>query len=244
TIRRVRGALTYPAFMMTFAVVTTVFLLAFVLPKFTAIYASKAAALPLPTKVLMVSSDFLVAHYVALPVGVAVTIVATLVYRRTRSGRRVWDYLQLRIPLMGPMFRKLHLSRGLRMVGTMAGAGVNLVDCVATARDLCGNTYFTELWDDVRDQLQVGRQLSDPLFASPLVPRSVAAMIHSAEKGGKLAGVLEQVSVYAEAELKEKIADVTRYIEPIMIIVMGGIIGGVSLALLLPIFSMSKVMAQ
>jgi type II secretory pathway component PulF len=167
-----------------------------------------------------------------------------MAYVRTAGGRRAWHYLQLRIPLLGPMFRKLHLARGLRMVGTMAAAGVNLVDCVNTARDLCGNTYFVDLWDDVRDQLQVGRQLSEPLFASPLVPKSVAAMISSAEKGGKLAGVLEQVSTYAEAELKEKIADVTRYIEPIMIIVMGGIIGGVSMALLLPIFSMSKVMAQ
>ena len=88
------------------------------------------------------------------------------------------------------------------------------------------------------------KELSEPLFHSPLVPRSVSQMLHSGEKSGKLAQVMEQVSNYAEAELKEQISDLTRYIEPVMIVVMGLIIGGVAMALLLPIFTISRVMAQ
>jgi type IV pilus assembly protein PilC len=148
------------------------------------------------------------------------------------------------MPLLGAMYRKLHLSRGLRMVGTLAGAGVNLIDCVATARDLCANGYFGDMWDAVSQQIQAGKQLSEPLFESNLVPRSVAQMIHSGERGGKLAYVLEQISGFAEQELKEQILNLTRYIEPAMIVIMGIIIGGVALAMLLPIFTISKVMAS
>ena len=142
------------------------------------------------------------------------------------------------------MFRKLYLSRGLRLVGTMASGGVSLVDCVKTARDLCANSYFKELWDEVSQQIQAGKQFSEPLFRNSLVPRSVSQMLHSAERSGKLAQVMEQVAGFAEEELKQTIADMTRYIEPIMISIMGGIIGTVVLALMLPIFTISKVIVK
>jgi type IV pilus assembly protein PilC len=244
TLRRVKGALTYPSIMLAFAVSTTIFLLAFVLPKFTVIYASKKAALPVPTQVLMNVSDFIVIHWLGLIVGAAATAFLTYTYLQTTGGARVAHYVQLRLPLLGKMFRKLHLARGLRMVGTMSGAGISLVDCVNTARDLTSNSYYRDLWTRVSDQIQAGKQLSEPLFQSPLVPRSVSQMLHSGEKGGKLAFVMEQVSTYAEQELKEQIANLTRYIEPAMICVMGVIIGGVALALLLPIFTISRVMAN
>ena len=132
----------------------------------------------------------------------------------------------------------------MRMIGTMAGAGVSLVDCVHTAIDLCPNSYFREMWDDVLVQIQAGKQMSEPMRQSPLVPRSIAQMLYSGEKGGKLGFVMEQVAGYSETELKEKIAELTRYIEPAMIVVMGVIIGGVALALMLPIFTISKVVAR
>lgn len=244
TLRRVKGALTYPGIMLAFAVTTTLFLLTFVLPRFTAIYANKKAALPLPTKVLMNASDFVVGHWQVLLM-TALTVGAGLyVYLCTASGARLWHYVQLNVPLIGAMYRKLHLARGMRMIGTMGGAGVSLVDCVSTAHDLCGNSYFRELWDEVSRKIQTGKQLSDPLFNSPLVPRSIAQMIHSGEKSGKLSQVMEQVAAYSEQELKEKIVDLTRYIEPAMIVVMGAIIGGVALALMMPIFTISRVVAQ
>ena len=242
TTRKVKGALTYPLIMLSFAMTTTIFLLAFVLPRFTAIYANKKAALPVPTKVLMAISDSLVSHYLAILTGLVFAVVGGTFYFRSKAGARVWHYIQLHAPLLGKMFRKLHLSRGLRMVGTMAGSGVQLTDCIATAHDLCANTYFKELWTSVSAQIQAGKQLSEPLFESALVPRSVSQMIHSGEKGGKLAHVMEQVAGFAELELKEQIANMTRYIEPVMIIIMGFIIGGVAMALLLPIFTISRVM--
>jgi type IV pilus assembly protein PilC len=244
TMRRVKGALTYPAVMLAFAVTTTIFLLAFVLPKFAAIYASKGAALPTPTRILMGLSDFIVDHRISLPVCIAIAVAGLYAYTITPGGTRALHWVQLHIPVLGKMFRKLHLARSMRMIGTMAGAGVPLTDCVNTANDLCGNVYFRELWSGVLEKIQTGRQLGESMSDSALVPRSVTQMIHSGEKAGKLAFVMDQVSLFAEQELKEQIADLTRYIEPAMIIVMGCIIGGVALALLLPIFTISRVVAH
>jgi type IV pilus assembly protein PilC len=244
TVRRVKGALTYPAVMLTFATTTTIFLLAFVLPKFTAIYAQKAAALPMPTKILMNMSSFLINHKISLPIMLALLIGGTMAFVRTQPGLRALHWVQLHVPLLGAMFRKLHLARSIRMIGTMAGSGIPLVECVQTANDLCGNVYFQELWSTVLERIQMGRQLSDTMMEHPLVPRAIAQMIHSGEKSGKLAYVMDQVSGFAEQELKEQIAELTRYIEPIMIILMGCIIGGVALALLLPIFTISRVVAN
>ncbi|MDQ3441834.1 MAG: type II secretion system F family protein [Planctomycetota bacterium] len=243
-LRKVKGALTYPGIMLAFAGTTTIFLLAFVLPKFTSIYAGKGAALPMPTKILMAMSGFLVGHWMALIAGLTTAGVLAYFYFTTEGGTRVGHWIQINVPMIGKMFRKLHLARTLRMVGTMAGAGVNLLDAVQTAQDLCGNTYYRELWGKVSEQIQAGKQLSEPLFASPLVPRGISQMLHSGEKSGKLGAVMEQVSGYAEQELKEQISDLTRYIEPAMIIIMGILIGGVALALLLPIFTMSRVVAS
>jgi type IV pilus assembly protein PilC len=242
-VRKVKGALTYPAIMFSFAISTTTFLLAFVLPRFTVIYASKKAALPGPTQFLMFLSDFIVNDWAIIIASIFTIVAASIFYARTTSGERVFHYLQLQMPLFGKLYRKLHLARGLRMCGTMHGAGVQLLDCINTAHDLCPNTYFRDLWKQVGEQIQAGKQLSEPLFASALVPRSVSQMLFSGEKSGKLGPVMEQVSAFAELELKDQITGMTRYIEPLMIVVMGLIIGGVALALLLPIFTISKVLS-
>jgi type IV pilus assembly protein PilC len=243
-IRKVRGALIYPACMLGFAVTTTVFLLIFVLPRFASIYEGKSAALPLPTRALMGLSNGLVNHWLLWCLAVPALVVGTGFFLRTDPGQRALHYLQLNTPLLGKMFRKLYLSRGLRMLGTMGAAGVNLVDSVQTTHDLCANSYYRALWDNVSKSIQSGKQLSEPLFESNLVPRAVSQMLSSGEKSGKLSHVMEAVSGYAEQELKEQITELTRYIEPAMIMVMGVIIGGVAMALLLPVFTISRVMSH
>jgi type IV pilus assembly protein PilC len=243
-LRRVRGALTYPAIMLTFAVTTTIFLLAFVLPRFTVIYASRGAALPAPTRVLMAISACVTGHWAMLLGAAIATYVVGQLFFGSPFGRRCWHIAQLHVPLLGPLFRKLYLARGIRMIGTMSGAGVSLVDCVQTAHDLTSNSLYQDMWQDVLTKIQSGKQMSEPLAANPLVPRSLAQMVQSGERSGKLSFVLEQIAGFSEQELKETIADLTRYIEPAMIVVMGAIIGSVAMALMLPIFSISKVIAK
>ncbi len=244
TLRKVKGALTYPSIMLGFAVLTTVFLLIFVLPRFTTIYANKGAALPLPTKILMGMSNGLIHHWYIVVPSVLLAVVGGWIFFRSRTGVQCRDFLELNLPGIGAMFRKMHLSRGLRTIGTMAGSGVNLVECVETARELTSNGHYQRLWSRTLDQIQNGRPFSEPLSQSKLVPPAVTRMLASGEKGGKLGMVMEQVAGFSEHELKEKIAELTRYIEPAMILLMGLLIGGITLALLLPVFSISKVVAN
>ncbi|MEM8874996.1 MAG: type II secretion system F family protein [Planctomycetota bacterium] len=243
-MQKVRGALTYPSIMFSFAILTTVFLLAFVLPRFTKIYAGKEAALPRPTKILMGMSDFVVGNWLMLLIGSIVAAVLSWVWLKSDGGKAVWHGVQLKLPMLGPMFRDLHLSRGLRVVGTTAAAGVPLLECVGMARDLTENTKFQQLWDKTHDEIEQGAAFSAPLTRHPLVPAGVAEMVKAGEVGGKLGVVLEHIAESSEEQLKERIAQLTRYIEPAMIVGMGALIGGVAMAMLLPVFNISRVMSS
>jgi type IV pilus assembly protein PilC len=243
-IRKVRGALTYPAIMFSFAFVTCVFMLAFILPRFTVLYRGKEHLLPVPTKVLLALSNAITQHWMYLAPFTLLAIVVLWQWLRTEAGRELWHSLQLRIPLLGSMYRRLHLSRGLRLVGTLAGAGISLVDCLQNAEELAGNRHYARLWNNVGSRIRQGMPFSEAMRSSPLVPPAIAQMLHSGETAGKLAIVTEKVAEHAEVELKESITEVTRYIEPAMIILMGGLIGGMTMAMLLPVFTVSRVMAQ
>ena len=243
-VRKVRGALTYPLVMFGFAVTTTIFLLSFVLPRFVVIYRGKEDRLPTPTKVLIAISDVMTTQWHLLIPAVAGAGVMTFLFLRSPAGRTWWHTTQMKLPLLGTMFKSLHLSRGLRLIGTLAAAGVTLNECVDTARELASNEHYTKLWDSVGRRIGMGDPFSKPLEESKLVPSSTVQMIKSGEASGRLAQVTERVAEHAERDLKTKISEATRFIEPAMIILMGGLIGGVTMALLLPVFTVSRVMAQ
>ena len=142
------------------------------------------------------------------------------------------------------MFHKLYLSRSLSTMGTMINSGVQLLDCLAIVKDVAGNHYYELMWEEVRLKVQNGTQLSEPLLKSNLVPKSVAQMIMSGEKTGELASVLNRLSSYLEEDLRTAIKTSTQFIEPVMIGLMGIMIGGVAIAMLMPILTISKVMTQ
>jgi type IV pilus assembly protein PilC len=243
THRQVRGALMYPVFMMFMAVGVTVFLLAFVLPRFATIYASRHAALPGPTRLLLAVSNGLVNYwYVWLGLAIAL-LVGGIIAWRTDSGRRAIDWLKLNTPIFGHLFTQLYVTRACRVMGTMIGAGVPMLDAVGIAKQVTRNAYYEDLWDQVDKALQQGLQLSDPLFKSTLVPRSVAQMIRSGEKSGRLGQVMNRIAEYSEQEFDEAVKTTTQFIEPAMVVFMGGLIGFVAISLLLPIFTVSKVAA-
>jgi type IV pilus assembly protein PilC len=244
TMKKVRGALIYPSVMLLMVLAVTVFLMLFVLPRFTDIYASRGAALPTPTLVLMGISEAMTTYAYHWLGGAAVLLAAAVFAGRTPSGRRFLDTLKLKAPIVGPLFRKLYITRGCRTMGTMINAGVPVLDMVAIVRHVTANTHYQSMWADVDGRLRQGSQLSDVLLASPhLIPRSVAQMIHSGEKSGRLGPVMEKIAEYTEEEFDDQVRTATQFIEPALVATMGLIIGFVAIALLLPIFSISKVAA-
>ncbi len=242
--KKVKGALIYPGFMLIMSISVTIFLLTAILPKFTAIFASRKAALPMPTQVLMAVSHSMIGFWYVWAACVAVMVIITLLLLKTERGRRCSDFLKLRIPIFGGMFHKLYLSRSLSTMGTMISSGVQVLDCLLIVKEVAGNHYYELLWQEVHARVQNGSQLSDPLMKSSLVPKSVSQMILSGEKTGELSNVLNRVATYMEEDLRTAIKTATQFIEPVMIGLMGVLIGGVAIAMLMPILTISKVMTQ
>jgi type IV pilus assembly protein PilC len=195
TVKQIKGALGYPLFMMASGVAITIFLMSFVLPRFARIYEQREASLPGPTKFLLAISEFITTQYHWYGPIAAVLLIALLIWVKRPLGRRMLDWIRLRIPGIRTMYTHLYVTR-------------------VTA-----------------------------VFKSSLVPPNVASMIAAGERSGQLPEVMEKISDFSQEELDGAVGQVTTYIEPIMIVFMGIVIGGVATALLLPIFNMGRVMS-
>ncbi|HWA97353.1 MAG TPA: type II secretion system F family protein [Pirellulales bacterium] len=237
---KVRAAMAYPTIMLVLATGVTIFLLTFVMPKFTPMFASKGTNLPAPTKVMMAVSDTMLHYWWGWLIAIAAAIGGFIYGRRTDYGRQLWDSVKITLPLIGPMTRKVVISRSVRTLGTMLGSGIPTLDALKLAGEVSGNWHYEKMWQDVGRQVTEGRQICEALQGHRLFPPMLVQMISAGEQSGKLAQVLQRVSNYYEQEVETSLKAVTSVIEPIMITVMGAVVGTIGLALLLPIFSLSK----
>ena len=243
TAKQIKGALSYPIFMMSAGIAITIFLMSFVLPRFARIYEAKEASLPAPTKVLLGISRFITTEYFWYGPTLVVLLVVIVIWVRRPSGRRTCDWLRLNVPLLRTMYNHLYVTRATRTMSTLLGAGVNVLDTIDICRGMTTNVYYDELWNAMELGVREGRQISDAVFKSSVMPPNVASMISAGEKSGRLPEVMERIADFSQEELDTSVARVTTFIEPLMIVFMGVVIGGVAMALLLPIFKMGTVMA-
>jgi type IV pilus assembly protein PilC len=218
----------------------TVFLLTYIMPKFTPLFQSKGTELPGPTLLMMTVSDALLGHWYLWIAGVVAVVAAFVCGKRTQAGRQAIDWLRINTPIVGPMSRKVTISRSIRTLGTMLRSGVPIMDAIKLAGEVSNNYYYERLWERVGDEVTGGKRVCEVLAGNPLFPRVLVQMIASGEETGKLDSVLERVSVYYDREVETAIKATTSMIEPIMIAVMGVVVGTIGLALLLPIFSLSR----
>jgi type II secretory pathway component PulF len=241
TIRKVRAALAYPVVMMGLGVVAMVVIFGFLLPRFEVMYAARQAMLPVPTQVALAISRVLRAHWIVLTVALLALVAATFLYIRSPHGRITMDWLKLHIPLVSRMFRHFYVARSFQTLGTMVAAGVTVPEAVRLSRDVAENVYFMRLWDLAEAHLQAGQRLADPLFASPLVSNTVAQLVSTGERSGDLAGVMQQIAALCERQFQHTIKTVTALLEPLMIVILGGMIGGIVMAIMLPVFRIAKL---
>ncbi len=243
TAKKIRGALTYPAFMLGMVILVTTFLLIFVLPRFAGIYQARDTALPMPTQILLGLSGSLMNQWHLWLGGIIMGVAGVYFAAGTPAGQRFYDYLKIHTPIIGPLFNKLYLTRGCRTMVSMVSAGVPILDMIEIVREVTNNALYEDLWTDADNRLRQGAQLSDSLFDSPLIPRSVAQMVYSGERSGRIGDVMERIADYTENDFDEQIKTTTSLIEPAMTAIMGMIIGFVAIALLLPIFSIGNVVS-
>jgi type IV pilus assembly protein PilC len=237
---KVRAAMAYPSVMAVVAIGVTIFLLVYILPKFTPLFKSRGTKLPGPTLMMMAASDALVQWWYLWLAGFILLVIGYVYGKRTPAGRRALDWAKINTPVVGPLCRKVAISRGIRTLGTMLGNGVAIMDAITLASQVSGNVFYEELWEHVLDQVATGKQICEVLRGNSLFPRVLVQMIACGEDTGKLDTILERVSTYYDGEVEVSLKATTSLIEPIMICIMGAIIGTIGLALLLPIFSLSK----
>ena len=241
TRKMVIGACIYPGIIATMAIGVTVFLLTFVLPRFAGVFKGKEHVLPWPTKFLMWLSAWMVQNWWIVVGVIIATVVGFLLFIKTEAGRFWWDKTRLTVPLFKRMFRALYISRSLHTMGELLNAGVPMLDTLAITGDVSGNLLYKKLWRNVYAAVKQGKKLQSQLTRSTLLPRSVVQMIAAGEESGRLGEVLEEVSGYYSKALRDAIKAVTGMIEPIMIILMGGCVGFIAMAIILPIFKMSSI---
>jgi type II secretory pathway component PulF len=244
TIRKVRGALAYPTVMMGLGVVSMVVIFGFLLPRFEVMYAARQAMLPMPTKVALGISHFLRAHWILLLSAAMGLAVSAAVYVRSSHGRITRDWLKLHVPLVNRMFRHFYVARSFQTLGTMVASGVTVPEAVRLSRDVAGNLYFTRLWDLAEAHLQAGQRLADPLFASPLVSNTVAQLVATGERSGDLAGVMQQIAALCDRQFQHTVKTVTALLEPLMILILGGMVGSIVMAIMLPVFRIAKLVGH
>ncbi len=249
TRKQVKGALTYPIIMALMAVAATGTLMFFVLPRFMKIYEARGAALPKITQVLVGFSNLLGnAELMTMLFTAAVVIGGALYYfSRTETGKRFFDMLKIRVPVIGTMFIDMVVARSMRIMSTMVNTGVSLLDTVRVIHGSSRNYYFQRLWKAVDDKIRDGYQLSESIQISPdgfLISAGVLQMLKAGEKGGKLGEVSDKISLFYEKKLQASIKGVMTLIEPLMITILGIIIGTIAIALLLPVFRISSVIAH
>lgn len=221
----------YPAIIAGMAMVTVVVLSVFVLPKFKTFFAGLHAELPLPTRMLLATTDFFGQWWWAMISSALVLGLLTFVALRTPPGRYARDRIVLALPVIGETVRYALVERFCRILASMVGAGVPLPQALQVATDSLHNLVFSRALSDVAEAMYEGEGLATPLIRTGLFPPTAAQMMRVGEETGTLDTQLQVTAQYYEGELDYKIKKVTSLIEPIVIIAMGGIVGFVAIAL-------------
>lgn len=237
---KVQGALVYPAFTVLVVIAVVVVILLVVVPQFETMFMNAGRDLPLPTQVLIATSEFAQAFWWAIALVAATLFFWFEVFRRGK-GKPLVDQWILTIPLVGDVMRKVYVSRFVRTLGTVVGSGVSLTEALVTSAGTVDNYVLKAAFDRAKESLIQGGTLSKPLEKTGAFPIMVVKMIAIAEETGQMEEMLNKSADFLDMEVDRAVETMTTMIEPIMIIVLGGIILGVALALYIPMFEMHQL---
>jgi type IV pilus assembly protein PilC len=237
--RRVKGAMVYPGIVLTVAVGVTVVLLAYVTPTFEKMFKDFGGAMPAPTQFLIDLSHGLRNNwywFLGVPVAIVAGFRAVL---RTKKGRDGWDAFVLKVPVFGPVVRKVAVARFTRTLGTMLSSGVPILDALQIVARAAGNTKVEYAILYVRARISEGKNIAPPLAETKVFPPMVVQMIGVGEATGAMDAMLNKIADFYDDEVDVAIAALTSMIEPVMMVFLGGVVGGFLIAMYLPIFSIA-----
>ena len=236
---QVKGAMTYPIVTLVIAVVVLAVILVFVIPVFEEMFADFGGELPLPTQIVVAMSDMVKSKIVYIIIGLFLFIIAFKKFYGTEKGREVVDNLLLKIPIFGDLLRKVAVAKFTRTMGTMLSSGVAILEALDIVAKTAGNKTVEKAIYSVRKGIAEGRTMADPLAQSGVFPSMVCQMISVGESTGALDAMLEKIADFYDEEVDQAVENLTALIEPFMLVFLGVTIGGLVIAMYLPIFKMA-----
>jgi type IV pilus assembly protein PilC len=240
---KIKSAMTYPVIVFVMAILLSTVMLIFIVPVFAGMFEELGGELPLMTQMLVSASNFVtswvgVLSYIVLPTALWFT------YKRIRStekGRYALDVMKLRLPVFGPLFHKIALTRFARNLSTLMAAGVPILQALEITADTVNNGPIANAVKDVQDSVRQGESINRPLSQHEVFPPMVVQMIAVGEETGNVDGMLEKISDFYDTEIESTTESLTALMEPLMIGVIGGIVGGMVIALYLPMFKIFEL---
>jgi type IV pilus assembly protein PilC len=239
-VRKVKGAMVYPAVIFSVAAIAVTVLLIFVIPTFQQMFASVNLTLPLPTRVVIALSEFLQSPFgfLGIPAAAAGTFFFLKNYYKTDKGQLVIDKVMLNAPVLGDLLRKSAVSRFTRTLGTLIASGVSILDGLEITARTAGNRVIHDAVMGSRASIAGGETISGPLEKSGVFPPMVTSMIAVGEATGGLDEMLSKIADFYDDEVDAAVGTLLSMMEPIMIVFLGGVVGGMIVAMYLPIFDM------
>jgi len=234
---RVKSAMMYPMVVSILVVVVVIAMMLFVVPTFTEMFSAAGQELPLPTQVLVVVSDFVASTSGAITAIVLVALYVTFrQWIKTDSGKFIWDSIKLRMPVAGNIIRKTSVGRFTRTFGTLVSAGVPILSAMDIVADTAGNEVVTRALRSARAAVKEGETIAKPLSESPVFPSMVVQMVAVGEETGALDQMLTKIADFYDEEVSTAIDGLAAAMEPIIIVVLAAVVGGIVIALYMPMF--------
>lgn len=242
--KKIKGAMTYPVICLAISMIILAVILIFVIPVFSTMFGDMGAKLPVPTQIVVNMSEFFKSNILYIVIFCfAVSYIIKKIYN-TEKGRIAIDGLLLRSPVIGTLLRKVAVSKFTRTLSTMLQSGVPILDALQVVARTSGNKIIERAVYHVSDSIAEGRPISEPLEESGVFPNMVVQMINVGESVGALDTMLEKIADFYDDEVDQAVDNLTAMIEPFMMVFLGGMIGGLVVAMYLPIFKMAAVMSN
>ena len=241
---KVKGAMTYPVAVITIAITVVVVIMVKVIPVFSAMYDGMGAKLPFPTLVCMALSNGLINYSWLIIISIVLVVVGLRQYYRTPQGHLQIDAVFLKLPILGDVLRKVAVARFCRTLGTLISSGVPILEGMDITARTAGNMVVQNAILKSKDAVEQGRNISGPLAETKVFPPMVVQMVGVGEATGALDAMLAKVADFYEDEVDNAVANLTSLMEPVMIAMLGGIIGFIVVAMYLPIFNLANVFGK
>jgi type IV pilus assembly protein PilC len=236
--RAVKSASVYPAVIITVACAVVMIILWKVIPTFAGLFAGLGAQLPLPTRIVVMASNFVAAYMPYLIVAIVVGVFALRNYYKTDGGQLVIDRMLLKMPVAGLLLRKIAVARFCRTLATLVTSGVPILEALSITASTAGNRVISDAVLDTRRNIEAGKSLAKPLEASGVFPPMVTQMISVGEETGSLDTMLSKIATFYEEEVDTAVEGLVALLEPVMIVFLGTIIGGIVVSMYLPMFDL------